>query len=132
MEAAAGAAAALALRGLVDEDEVVAGGVVGPADLRVGAAEAVAEVVGQPEAEGVVVEVEVVEVAVVERRAEAQKGGLGIGAGAVAEEGEALLAHEVGAGEAAGEGGRQRLSRPGGRSQGYLHRVEDEPGGFAH
>lgn len=57
MQAAAGTAAALALRALVDYHKVVAGALPRPTDLRVGAAEPVAEVVGQLVAPGEEVEV---------------------------------------------------------------------------
>ena len=50
----------------VYEDRVVCGGLLGPADLRVGGAQAVAEVVGELVAEGVEVDGHLVEVAVVE------------------------------------------------------------------
>src|SRR5512139_1974385 len=102
----------------------MAGRLLGETDLGVRVRELVAQVVGQLAAEPEQVVAEVVEVAVVERRAEPEKERR-LAAGAGSKESEALLTEEVGAPNPALEFGGQR--RDPGRQRGL---VEEEPVGI--
>ena len=123
METAAGAAAGLALRRLIDQYQVVTGSLLGPADLGVSGSEPVAEVIGHLVAVGIIVEVEVVKVAVVQRRPVAHQDGLSLLALPRAQYTKTLLAEQVAAAHAALELGVETS-----RAFGRVRSVEEEPG----